>query len=57
MEDPTPSIVSKHRGSHYMSGRSDLWRKVKNPTARAVRREAEEDWGGDYPGRHLFASA
>jgi len=38
-------IVSKRRGSIYRSGRSPLWLKVKNPEARAVRREAEEDWG------------
>ena len=37
-------IVSK-RGSRYVSGRTDNWIKVKNPTAPAVRREAEEDWG------------
>jgi ATP-dependent DNA ligase len=37
-------IVSK-RGSRYVSGRTDNWVKVKNPTAPAVRREAEEDWG------------
>jgi ATP-dependent DNA ligase len=38
-------IVSKRRGSHYRSGRSLHWVKVKNPKASAVRREAEEDWG------------
>jgi bifunctional non-homologous end joining protein LigD len=38
-------IVSKRRGSHYRSGRSTAWLKVKNPKAPAVRREAEEDWG------------
>jgi ATP-dependent DNA ligase len=38
-------IVSKWKGSRYVSGRCDTWRKVKNPTAPAVRREAEEDWG------------
>ena len=37
-------IVSKRRGSRYAAGRSDLWIKVKNPAAPAVRREAEEDW-------------
>jgi ATP-dependent DNA ligase len=37
-------IVSKRRGSHYRSGRSTAWVKVKNPAAPAVRREAEEDW-------------
>jgi bifunctional non-homologous end joining protein LigD len=38
-------IVSKRKGSRYVSGRCDAWRKVKNPAAPAVRREAEEDWG------------
>jgi bifunctional non-homologous end joining protein LigD len=37
-------IVSKRVGSPYKSGRSPHWVKVKNPTAPAVRREAEEDW-------------
>jgi hypothetical protein len=38
-------IVSKRRDSHYRSGRSPDWIKSKNPSAPAVRREAEEDWG------------
>jgi bifunctional non-homologous end joining protein LigD len=38
-------IVSKRLGSLYRLGRSKHWVKVKNPTAPAVRREAEEDWG------------
>jgi bifunctional non-homologous end joining protein LigD len=38
-------IVSKRLGSPYRSGRSPHWIKVKNPTAPAVTREAEEDWG------------
>ena len=29
----------------YRSGRSPDWLKSKNPNARAVKREAEEDWG------------
>jgi ATP-dependent DNA ligase len=37
--------VSKRRGSRYRSGTSSDWIKVKNPTAPAVRREVEEDWG------------
>jgi len=37
-------IVSKRLGSHYRSGSSTSWLKVKNPAAPAVRREAEEDW-------------
>jgi hypothetical protein len=32
-------------GSHYGSGRSRGWIKIKNPVAQAVKREAEEDWG------------
>jgi bifunctional non-homologous end joining protein LigD len=38
-------IVSKRRGSPYRSGRVQHWLKIKNPTAPAVKREAEEDWG------------
>ncbi len=38
-------IVSKRIGSPYRSGRTDLWRKVKNSDAPAVRRVLEEDWG------------
>jgi bifunctional non-homologous end joining protein LigD len=38
-------IVSKRLGSRYRSGRSPDWLKFKNPTAQAVKREAEEDWG------------
>jgi bifunctional non-homologous end joining protein LigD len=38
-------IVSKRLGSTYRRGRSPLWLKVKNPSAPAVKREAEEDWG------------
>jgi bifunctional non-homologous end joining protein LigD len=40
-------IVSKRLGSTYRPGptKSRDWIKVKNPTAPAVRREAEEDWG------------
>lgn len=37
-------IVSKRLGSRYRSGRSPDWLKFKNPTAPAVKREAEEDW-------------
>ncbi len=37
-------IVSKRLGSPYRGGRSDVWLKVENPSAPAVRREAEEDW-------------
>src|ERR1700732_3885422 len=39
-------IVSKRLGSPYRAGRTDHWIKVKNPAAPAVKREAEEDWGG-----------
>jgi len=38
-------IVSKRKGSMYRSGRSPDWLKMKNPTAAAVKREEEEDWG------------
>jgi ATP-dependent DNA ligase len=38
-------IVSKRRGSRYVSGRSPDWIKLKNPNSRAVSREAEENWG------------
>jgi bifunctional non-homologous end joining protein LigD len=37
-------IVSKRKDSHYRSGRSPDWLKMKNPDAPAVTREAEEDW-------------
>ena len=39
-------IVSKRKDSAYRSGRSPDWLKMKNPVAPAVKREAEEDWGG-----------
>ena len=39
-------IVSKRLGSRYRSGHSRDWLKSKNPAAPAVKREAEEDWGG-----------
>src|SRR5262249_54146461 len=35
-------IVSKRKGSPYRSGRSHDWLKMKNPTAPAVKREADE---------------
>jgi hypothetical protein len=35
---------SKRLGSRYRSGRSPDLLKFKNPTAPAVKREAEEDW-------------
>jgi bifunctional non-homologous end joining protein LigD len=38
-------IVSKHKNSRYISGRSLHWIKSKNPNALAVKREAEIDWG------------
>jgi ATP-dependent DNA ligase len=38
-------IVSKRRNSPYRSGRTPDWIKSKNPSAPAVRREKEEDWG------------
>ena len=40
--------VSKRLGSRYRSGRFKEWLKFKNPDApRAVKREAEEEWGKD----------
>jgi bifunctional non-homologous end joining protein LigD len=39
-------IVSKRKDSPYRSGRSRDWLKFKNPNAPAVKREAEEEWGG-----------
>jgi bifunctional non-homologous end joining protein LigD len=39
-------IASKRLGSPYRSGRSRHWVKSKNPQHPAVKREAEEDWGG-----------
>jgi bifunctional non-homologous end joining protein LigD len=39
-------IVSKRKDSRYVSGRSPYWLKMKNLASAAVRREAEEDWGG-----------
>jgi hypothetical protein len=44
-------IVSKRLGYPYGSGRVDHWLKIKNPAAPAVKREAEEDWGGKRKGR------
>ena len=37
-------IVSKRLGSPYRPGRADVWVKIKNPTAPAVKREAEEEF-------------
>jgi bifunctional non-homologous end joining protein LigD len=51
-------IVSKRKGSPYRSGRSPDWLKMKNPTAPAVKREAEEDWGRwTRRGRNSFSNA
>jgi len=38
-------IVSKRKDSRYSSGRSPHWIKSKNPSAPAVRREAEQEGG------------
>jgi bifunctional non-homologous end joining protein LigD len=38
-------IVSKRANSRYRSGRSDDWRKGKNPQSAAAQRDASEDWG------------
>jgi bifunctional non-homologous end joining protein LigD len=50
-------IVSKHKDSHYHSGRSRQWIKSKNPLAPAVKREAKIDWQQQSPRRrgHLRA--
>jgi hypothetical protein len=45
-------IVSKRLGLPYRFGRSNDWLKIKNPAAPAVKREAEEDWGGKRKGLH-----
>jgi ATP-dependent DNA ligase len=42
-------IVSKRVGSRYVSGRSRDWIKVKNPSAPAARRLADEDWNAHRP--------
>jgi bifunctional non-homologous end joining protein LigD len=39
-------VVSKRLGSPYRAGRSAHWLKIKNPATPAVKRKAEEDWGG-----------
>jgi hypothetical protein len=41
-------IVSTGLARIHRRGRSPLWLKVKNPTAPAVKREAEEDWGSPH---------
>ena len=46
-------IVSKRRESFCSSGRSPHWIKTKNADAPAVKREAEEDWGGGAEGRDI----
>jgi bifunctional non-homologous end joining protein LigD len=38
-------IVSKRRGSPYVSGRSQHWLKLKNPNSASAKREAEKEWG------------
>jgi ATP-dependent DNA ligase len=42
--DRCEGIVSKRKGSPYVSGRSKHWVEVKDPHAPAMRREQEEDW-------------
>jgi hypothetical protein len=42
--------VAVDNGELYRSGRSPHWIKVKNPQARAVTREAEEDWAVNLGG-------
>jgi bifunctional non-homologous end joining protein LigD len=41
-------IVSKRKNSTYRSGLSRDWLKSKNPACAAVKRELEEDWGGNH---------
>jgi bifunctional non-homologous end joining protein LigD len=51
-------IVSKRKGSTYRSGRSPDWLKMKNPSAAAATREAEEDWSKSRQGHaSVFARA
>ena len=51
MEHPEGAVVFQHackmglEGIVSKTGRSPDWLKFKNPTAPAVKREAEEDWG------------
>jgi bifunctional non-homologous end joining protein LigD len=45
-------IVSKRKGSSYISEQSRDWLKSKNPESPAVRREAEEEWGCDTFSRY-----
>src|SRR5438034_3573864 len=40
------SKASKRKDSAYRSGRSPNWLKMKNPACSAVKREAEEGYGG-----------
>jgi ATP-dependent DNA ligase len=44
MERPE-GIVSKRKDSHYRSGRSPDWLKMKNADAPVVKREEEKEWG------------
>jgi ATP-dependent DNA ligase len=48
-------IVSKRKGSRYISGRSPDWRKTKNPACAALTRENEEEWGKRSVRRRLSA--
>jgi bifunctional non-homologous end joining protein LigD len=49
LNDWLEGIVSKRKGSRYRSGRSEDRLKSKNPACAAVKREAEEDWGRQWP--------
>jgi hypothetical protein len=42
---PGRQRTAGRKDSAYRSGRSPDWIKMKNPSAPAVKREAEEDWG------------
>jgi hypothetical protein len=46
----------KWKDSAYRSGRSPDWLKMKNANAPAVKREAEEEWAGDFAAQASFGS-
>jgi hypothetical protein len=50
--DKLPKVMAwREELTEFRAARSDHWIKVKNPTAPAVKREAEEDWGAKRKGR------
>jgi len=50
------AVLAARNGGSKRRGRSPLWLKVKNPNAPAVKREAEEDWGGIEPMKSLVVA-